>query len=481
MGKKVVCWMLVFLFLFVAAGCGLFADDPPGAGDTAGEGHGGSAGNTETPEEEPEIPAGFVKESGENMFWESGDTASESGVLQNPELYIYNYAPSVMQVGKYMRYAYYCSNRPSGSELQEFAYSGVSANQQGTYYDYADELGDNRITDYIACRKGLYSGGAWYWGPKTYVLGPTPGSLTEWEQTCDPCVIAGEFTYNEEEYSYLMAYLSCATRDNNYNHICFAVANDPMGPWQKCEDINPFLRYDGPAAEYFDGDETRVPADMQITVGGEIYWGYGQPSMINTDKSSKILLLYSVIKPFYENGSWYRGTYTYAVRGDFSDLNDIRLDFEPQRMDVTGLKEYHGEVLEQAHTTTNGDYAYDGENGIFYAIFENSGGQGVYCANDKSKASSPQVGDVFRDYPMYSWTANGLRWVQASPLGEPAGKSYTSFHNNCIIRDAYGWLTDAGTIEAALTGSLTEADIDSVFAGCHPLYTYRILRKTFGA
>ena len=121
MGKKVVCWMLVFLFLFVAAGCGLFADDPPGAGDTAGEGHGGSAGNTETPEEEPEIPAGFVKESGENMFWESGDTASESGVLQNPELYIYNYAPSVMQVGKYMRYADYCSKRPSGSELQEFA------------------------------------------------------------------------------------------------------------------------------------------------------------------------------------------------------------------------------------------------------------------------------------------------------------------------------------------------------------------------
>lgn len=152
MGKKVVCWMLVFLFLFAMAGCRLFTDDSPNTGDDIiEEGHGGS-------EAEPEILADFVKESGENMFWESGDTASESGVLQNPELYIYNYAPSVMQVGKYMRYAYYCSNRPSGSELQEFAYSGVSANQQGTYYDYADELGDNRITDYIACRKGMVLG-----------------------------------------------------------------------------------------------------------------------------------------------------------------------------------------------------------------------------------------------------------------------------------------------------------------------------------
>ena len=88
---------------------------------------------------------------------------------------------------------------------------------------------------------------------------------------------------------------------------------------------------------------------------------------------------------------------------------------------------------------------------------------------------------MFRDYPMYSWSSSGLRWVQAIPLGEPAGENYTSIHNNCIIRDEYGWLTDAGSIEVALTGSLTEADIDSFFAGCHPLYTYRILRKTFGA
>ena len=99
MGKKVVCWMLVFLFLFAMAGCRLFTDDSPDTGDDIiEEGHGGSDGNTETPEAEPEIPADFVKESGENMFWESGDTSSESGVLQNPNLYIYNYAPSVMQV-----------------------------------------------------------------------------------------------------------------------------------------------------------------------------------------------------------------------------------------------------------------------------------------------------------------------------------------------------------------------------------------------
>lgn len=463
------------LFMCVASGCELSRDpslEEPGSEVVT------PPGDPDTPEEEPTIPQDYQREVGENMFWENGDTIGENGVRQNPDLHIYNYAPSVFQVGKYTRYAYYCSNRPSTSELKKFEYSGVSEKQQGAYWDYYDELGDNRITDYVACRQGLYSNGEWYWGPKTYVIGPTLGSLTEGEQTCDPCVVAGEFSYNGESYSYLMSYLACSTRDNNYNHVCLAVANDPMGPWIKCDDINPFLRYDGPAREYFDGDESLVPENMKITAASEIYWGYGQASMINTDRKSNVLMFYSVMKPFYTGTSWFRGVYTFVTRCDFSDLNNIEVEFT-QRMDVTGLMEFHGDVLEQAHTTTNGDYAYDPQNGLIYAIFENSGGKGVYYVVAKSKSETARVGDVFRDFPMYSWTQNGLRWRQIVPLNTlDYGSTYTACHNNCIVRDEYGW-TSGDAIEIVLTGAMTSSDVETQFPSADALYTFRLLRRKY--
>lgn len=457
-------------------GCG-FSFGSNLSSDYSADGFGSERENSSSQSSEIIVPAGYTAEIGENMFWEKEDVIVNGYVKQNPDIHIYNYAPSIMQTDENTCYAYYCSNRYSTDELKDFTYSGVSAAQQGDYKDFPDELGDNRITDYIVCRKGVKSENVWYWSEKNYVLGPTIGSRTEGEQTCDPNVIGGNFRYDGKVYKYLMAYLACATRDNNYNHVCLAVADDPMGPWKKCEKINPLICYDGPAAEYCGGDEDLVPDDMKVTAGSEIHWGYGQPSMINTDKKGKVLMFYSTIKPFKGDNGWFRGTYTSVARYDFSDLNDIKFDFMPVHMDVNGINEYHGDKFEQAYTTVNGDYAYDPLKGRIYGIFENYGGKGLYYAANKSKSDIAEIGDVFRDYVMYSWGSNGLKWRKCADIEPVESIYYQGSHNNCIVRDEYGWLLDGKNMEAAVTGTCPSDTINTEFPGREALYTFRILRK----
>ncbi len=113
----------------------------------------------------------------------------------------YNYCPSVMELEDGTRYTYYCTNGASGN-----------------------------ITDYIAVRKGTPNGdGSYAWGAEQTVLAPTAGT---WDarHVCDPSVIAGAFSYNGTDYSYLMAYLGCDT-DFNDNEIGLAVATSPEGPF----------------------------------------------------------------------------------------------------------------------------------------------------------------------------------------------------------------------------------------------------------
>lgn len=124
-------------------------------------------------------------------------------------------------------------------------------------------------------RKGVKIKDEWFWSPKKYVLSPlkrqnVSESDTEGQQVCDPNVIKGEFTYDGESFGYLMAYLACNTRNNEYNHVCLAVAKTAEGPWKRCDKINPLLKY----------TSDNVPAELRSTY----QWGYGQASMISVVK-----------------------------------------------------------------------------------------------------------------------------------------------------------------------------------------------------
>lgn len=80
-------------------------------------------------------------------------------------------------------------------------------------------------------------------------------------------MIKGEFTYQEEKYSYLMAYLGCVTSDNTKNEVGLAVAKAPEGPFIKIES-NPICHY-------------------ELNDNKGFQWGYGQPSMVSMDKKER--------------------------------------------------------------------------------------------------------------------------------------------------------------------------------------------------
>ncbi|WP_028242754.1 hypothetical protein [Pseudobutyrivibrio ruminis] len=117
------------------------------------------------------------------------------------------------------------------------------------------------------------------------VLATTKG---DWDsvQVCDPSIISGDFSFNGSAYTYLMAYLGCATYDCTANEIGFAVSNDLVN-WVKTGRV--------------------------IWATRDGFWGVGQPSLLNYN--GNIFL-------FYTSGSASQTT-TYVEQLDCSDLNNV--------------------------------------------------------------------------------------------------------------------------------------------------------------
>ena len=419
------------------------------------------------------VPQGYQKELNEAMFWEKEDTVNPDGTLvPNEGIWIYNYCPTVMQVDPYTRYAYYCSNK-YGDE-----------NSKNVHFNVRLDIdGDELVTDHIAARKGILYQGEWYWSEKKYVLSPVRGSSYEGEHLCDPNVLQGDFKYNGQKYKYLMSYLVTSYRECIYNHVCLAVANDPMGPWLKCDDINPFVEHITDAYVDFEGNQ--IPAVPEEDLKSMRLWGYGQPSMISVDKKGKVLMFYSAIKPMYAQDSnrFWMGAVTQVDRWDLSDLNNPKYDFGVPFVAPAGLK-VNGKQLD---TMTNGDYAYDPAMNRIYAFYdsqwnnETDSASGALLAfvENESKSETAEIGDVFRDYPKAVWGTAGISWRTLAFIKPDDLETFPNAHNVAIIRDGYGWVIDPLNLELAITGCKT-GDMYEKEPGSWEekhIWTYRILRK----
>ena len=165
-----------------------------------------------------DIIPGFLPNIGETklLFKHS----LEETVGDDGEEYFYNYCPSIKIEGKDM-HVYYCTNEFWGN-----------------------------ITDYVGYRTGKVINKKLHFKDEELVLAPTPDTW-DLRHVCDPSVIKGEFKYEDETYSYLMAYLGCVPSDCTLNETGIAVSKTPNGPWIKCNSnrrsdnkpINPLVPY----------------------------------------------------------------------------------------------------------------------------------------------------------------------------------------------------------------------------------------------
>lgn len=332
-------------------------------------------------------PSNIEPEPEDNLLFEHGISG---------ETQIYNYAPTIFQEDENTRYIYYCSNKIEGN-----------------------------VTDFIAYRKGVKDEkGVWKYSDVSYVVGPTEDTWDS-RHTCDPSVVKGKFSYNNESYNYIMAYLGCVTSNNQENKVGIAVAKKPEGPWIKVDEINPIADY-----------KRNTSDDLNNT----FQWGYGQPSIINLDKQSQILLTYT-----YGDG---RNTGVIAEKWDLSNLdNPVKL--KDGHVTIKGLKNLNG----GQDIFSNADFAYDSVNKRFYVVADSRPFEDTYpnfIASSNKVAyiydgNSEEIGDVL-------FNAVGTSWNQIDEID----KSSTGFdrnHNSGILTDEYGWTIDKDNISVVYTVS----------------------------
>lgn len=284
---------------------------------------------------------------------------------------MYNYCPSVIQLEDGTRYVYYCTNK--------------------TMY---------QVVDYVGCRKGtLQADGTYTWSSETIVFSPSSDGWDK-QHVCDPSVVAGDFTYNGEEYGYLMAYLGCVTTDNQDNELGIAVAKSPEGPFVRVG-TEPLVAYD------FDSSEEAA----------ELFqWGVGQPSLVSIDKAGKVWLFYT-----YGDG---KVTKTVVRTCDFSDLDNPVVG-DAVAVSKSGLVNLNG----NGDFLNNADFAYDAEKDRFYLASD--------CHPHPNDAQPDFISSHFRAAYCEGSDFAKAKWTNMANIG-PVDTGFPRNHNVGLVRDAYG-------------------------------------------
>ena len=332
------------------------------------------------------------------------------------EDYFYNYCPSIF-IENNTQYVYYCTNKDWGN-----------------------------VTDFIGYREGNINKDKIEYSQENIVISPTDNTWDE-THTCDPTVIKGNFEYNEESYSYLMAYLGCVPSDCTLNETGIAVSKSPSGPWIKCNGnkvdgspINPIVTY----TDFSYNDKT---------------WGTGQACFQSIDKAGNVLLITTVSSL---GGSDVR-------EYDFSNINDYKLKRETKLFTdgITYGSNWIGNseiVLDETNkkfilAKPRGPFGSDGEYPNFIADTID-----VYYV-DASSYENPF--DIFFDKDRTS------SWIYVSSINQELS-GYPRNHNCGIMSDEYGRLYGDKQVGVAFTSS----QYGSISAMSY-LKTYRIFATTF--
>jgi hypothetical protein len=268
-----------------------------------------------------------------------------------------------------------------------------------------------------------------------------PGKSGSWDDhhTCDPSIIAGDFSMKGSNYKYAMFFLS-NKYGVYYNEIGIAFSNDlEADNWIK------FSQQVVKKTWAADGD--------QIYGGGGKSWGVGQPSAISLNEKGQVLLTYTI--------GDISGTRIVWSQLDISNM-DAFTPASPTKMIDEGLKQL--DYLKKDYTC-NSDFALDKEHGILLMV--------------RPVQPNPS------DYPAY---LNGPLEVDYIPLDEfvsstgkwksllritPAMTKFPRNHNAGIERNMYGEITNWETPEIYYTVSRASPVVEPN-GSKHAEWTYHI-------
>ena len=292
--------------------------------------------------------------------------------------------------------------------------------------------------DSIAVRKGTFSSGTWTYGDPITCITPTGG---KWDSASvyNADVVKGAFSYQGEDYSFLMAYSGSDRADRKDADIGFAVAKTPDSEWVKV------------------GDEPIVTftSSEWDSVGLTYYPGAIEPSLVSYDMQGKVYL-------FYEESEVFKSNYAYEL--DCSNLDSI-VKGGRKIIERTGITD-----LGTSNPLLYGaDYVYDSDSDFLFAIRE---GRTTATAEPKV-ADEVQVLRSSMDvlYTVDQGIAQGEPRVWWEKVGDTIDDEatadmsdpsklfgYTRIFSPCIVGDAYGRMIEYGRMEVMFTTQANDGD-----------------------
>lgn len=340
-----------------------------------------------------------------------------------------------------------CDNSQSG--FQKKPITGIPAmfdESLGYYNEHASVLEENDEryvyytknktkhsdkNEYVAVRKGTKKNGEWVYGKAETALNV---SSSGWDsiKVFQADVIKGTFTFNGESYAYLMAY---AGTDNSTSRkgaqISLAVAKSASGPFIRVSE-NPLI--------------TWSPYDYS-QYGELISNGVQEPSLLNYNGESQVILFYSLFNP----------NTTYSCKYVLLDLSGDLKDLQPKKGERGNLLSKKGVAdMSTDPACIGADFALSQDKTTLFAVRDYypisalspavAEAVQVLCApveilKETIGASSPEW-TILDDKISALDTAV---WEQEGMMG------YDRVYSACIIANEYGYLATPQRFSIAFT------------------------------
>ncbi len=278
----------------------------------------------------------------------------------------------------------------------------LQASENERYIVYTTNSESGEEDNIIAIVKGEKDDQGWAYGEAKTIL--EPGSA--WDKYLGSAsIVKGEFSYQGESYSYLMAYAATAQEDGLAQSIGLAVAKEIDGQYVRVGDA-PILSYD--KAQYGNNP------------------GFYAPSLVNKDGKSAVGL-------FYTRADIY-GHFMYFGNADMSNLDNLKLtgNMVTNKGDLSG-----GDAVTMM---PNMDVAL-GTDGYLYAVKDIS----PSAAQKPMTATSIEYAKIKLEE--LATTDDGEGWISESTFDYlDLDNGYERAYSPCLVSDLFGHAIEAAEI-----------------------------------